>query len=56
LRRGRFNDVLEPLWFSDAEIAADLPREMVIDLGVARDRASLSRTWVVPPRMAPSLA
>jgi hypothetical protein len=38
------------------EIATDLPRQVVADLGVPRYRGSLVEGSVLPPRMAATLA
>ena len=47
---------LEPLWLGNAEVATDLAREMVVDLGVPRDCTAPPGNCVVPPRMASPLA
>jgi len=47
---------LEPLWFSNAEVATDLSREMVFDLSVPRNCASFVGDCVAPPRVAGTLA
>ena len=50
------DELLEPLRFRNAKVAADLASEMIVDFGVPRERAALAGNGVRPPRVAASFA
>jgi hypothetical protein len=51
----RWNNWLESLWFSNAQVATDLARKMVVDLSVPWNCAAPLGDCVVPPRVPGTL-
>lgn len=44
------------LWVLDAEVTADLPGEMLVDLAMSGHRRPSVLGWIVPPRVSSSLS
>ena len=51
----RWNDQLKPLWFSNTKVAANFACQVIANLHMSRNGASLFRDCVMPSRMAAAL-
>ena len=56
VRASACNDELEPLRFSNAEVATDFARKMVVDISMPWNCAAFLSDCMVPPRVAGTLA